>query len=76
MDKDKINDLNKYSIINLKDFDINNYYKNKGIDHIKDNMKITKIDDPVIDLILEEEAKKIMTPLEEWNIRGFINNNK
>ena len=37
-------------------------------------MKIN-IDDPIIDLVLEKDAEKIKTPLEEWNERKFKSNN-
>mgnify|MGYP006116308339 CR=1 FL=1 len=33
------------------------------------------IDDPIIDLVLEKDAEKITTPLEEWNNKGFKSNN-
>ena len=52
----------------------NNYYKNQGIIHIKKRLKIN-IDDPIIDLVLEKDAEKIKTPLEEWNERKFKSNN-
>ena len=54
--------------------DYNNYFKNQGILHIKKRLKIN-IDDPIIDLVLEKEAEKITTPLEEWNERKFKSNN-
>jgi hypothetical protein len=66
--------MEKTIIINLEDFDINNYYKNQGIEYIKQKHHLK--DDPIIDLVLEEEAKQIMTPLEEWIAKGFKNNNK
>ena len=52
----------------------NNYFKNQGINHIKKRLKIN-IDDPIIDLVLEKDAEKIKTPLEEWNERKFKSNN-
>ena len=54
--------------------DYNNYYKNQGINHIKKRLRIN-IDDPIIDLVLEKDAEKIKTPLEEWNERKFKSNN-
>ncbi len=33
------------------------------------------LDDPLINILIEESAKTIVTPLEEWNNRNFINNN-
>ena len=52
----------------------NNYFKNQGINHIKKRLRIN-IDDPIIDLVLEKDAEKITTPLEEWNERKFKSNN-
>ena len=52
----------------------NNYFKNQGINHIKKRLRIN-IDDPIIDLVLEKDAEKITTPLEEWNNKGFKTNN-
>ena len=52
----------------------NDYYKKQGINHIKKRLRIN-IDDPIIDLVLEKDAEKIKTPLEEWNNKGFKTNN-
>ena len=52
----------------------NDYYKKQGINHIKNRLKIN-IDDPIINLVLEKDAEKIKTPLEEWNERKFKTNN-
>ena len=52
----------------------NNYYKKQGIIHIKKRLRIN-IDDPIIDLVLQKDAEKITTPLEEWNERKFKSNN-
>lgn len=54
--------------------DYNNYFKNQGINHIKKRLRIN-IDDPIIDLVLQKDAEKIKTPLEEWNERKFKSNN-
>ena len=54
--------------------DYNNYYINNGVQHIKQRLK-TNLDDPYINLIINESAKSIVTPLEEWNRRNFVNNN-
>ena len=54
--------------------DYNNYYINNGVQHIKNRLK-TNLDDPYINLIINDCAKSIVTPLEEWNRRNFINNN-
>ena len=52
----------------------NDYYKKQGINHIKKRLRIN-IDDPIIDLVLQKDAEKIKTPLEEWNERKFKSNN-
>ena len=54
--------------------DYNNYYKNNGIQHIKSKMK-SGLNDPLINILIEESAKNIVTPLEEWNNRKLVNNN-
>ena len=54
--------------------DYNNYYINNGVQHIKQRLK-TNLDDPYINLIINDAAKSIVTPLEEWNRRKFVNNN-
>jgi len=54
--------------------DYNNYYINNGIQHIKNKMK-SGLDDPLINILVEESAKTIVTPLEEWNNRNLVNNN-
>ena len=54
--------------------DYNNYYKNNGIQHIKSKMK-SGLNDPLINILIEESAKNIVSPLEEWNNRNLINNN-
>lgn len=54
--------------------DYNNYYVNNGFEHIKRKMK-TDLNDPLINILIEESAKNIVTPLEEWNRRNLINNN-
>ena len=54
--------------------DYNNYYINNGVQHIKQRLK-TNLDDPYINLIINDAAKSIVTPLEEWNRRNFVNNN-
>ncbi len=67
----------KEDIKNNFDFskvDYNNYYKNNGIQHIKSKMK-SGLDDPLINILIEESAKSIVTPLEEWNNRNLVNNN-
>ncbi len=54
--------------------DYNNYYKNNGVEYIKSKMK-NGLNDPLMNILIEESAKNIVTPLEEWNKRNFVNNN-
>ena len=54
--------------------DYNNYYVNNGIQHIRSKMK-SGLNDPLINILIEESAKNIVTPLEEWNNRKLVNNN-
>lgn len=54
--------------------DYNNYYINNAVQHIKQRLK-TNLDDPYINLIINDAAKSFVTPLEEWNRRNFVNNN-
>ena len=50
----------------------NDYYINQGVDYIKRNVKLN---DPLMNLIFEEEAKNLKTPLDEWELKDFKNNN-
>jgi len=50
----------------------NDYYINQGVDYVKRNVKLN---DPLINLIFEKEAENITTPLDEWQLRDFKNNN-
>ena len=50
----------------------NNYYINQGVDFVK---RKSKLNDPLLNLIFEKEAENITTPLDEWNMRDFKNNN-
>ena len=50
----------------------NDYYINQGVDYIKRNVKLN---DPLMNLIFEEEAKNLKTPLDEWELNDFKNNN-
>ena len=50
----------------------NDYYINQGVDYIKRNVKLN---DPLMNLIFEEEAKNLKTPLDEWQLNDFKNNN-
>ena len=50
----------------------NDYYINQGVDYIKRNVKLN---DPLMNLIFEEESKNLKTPLDEWELNDFKNNN-
>ena len=50
----------------------NDYYINQGVDYIKRNVKL---DDPLMNLIFEKEAENLKTPLDEWQLKDFKNNN-
>jgi len=50
----------------------NYYYINQGVEYIKRNVKLN---DPLMNLIFEEEAKNLKTPLDEWELKDFKNNN-
>lgn len=50
----------------------NDYYINQGVDYIKRNVKLN---DPLMNLIFEKESENITTPLDEWELRDFKNNN-
>ena len=73
----KLKEQNEEQPINNFDFskaDYNNYYINNGIQHIKSKMK-SGLDDPLLNILVEESAKNMATPLEEWNNRKLKNNN-
>ena len=50
----------------------NDYYINQGVDYVKRNVKLN---DPLMNLIFEKQAENITTPLNEWELRDFKNNN-
>lgn len=50
----------------------NDYYINQGVDYIKRNVKLN---DPLMNLIFEKEAENLKTPLNEWELKDFKNNN-
>ena len=50
----------------------NDYYINQGVDYVK---RKTKLNDPLMNLIFEKQAENITTPLDEWELRDFKNNN-
>ena len=54
----------------------NDFYKDNAEEIIKNRLKINR-NDPYINLIVKEQAKLLdKTPLEDWESRNFINNNK
>jgi hypothetical protein len=71
--------LKQYTIASETDSDIelelddelhyNDYYQHQGIAHIKKRGKII-LNDPLIDLALELDVERILTPLEEYKIRN------
>ena len=62
-DEEKSEDISKISY--------NDYYINQGVDYVKRNVKLN---DPLMNLIFEKEAENITTPLDEWELRDFKNN--
>ena len=64
VDEEKSEDISKISY--------NDYYINQGVDYVKRNVKLN---DPLMNLIFEKEAENITTPLHEWQLRDFQNNN-
>ena len=64
VDEEKGEDISKISY--------NDYYINKGVDYVKRNVKLN---DPLMNLIFEKEAENVTTPLDEWELRDFKNNN-
>jgi hypothetical protein len=65
-------DTNEEKGEDISKISYNNYYINQGVDYIKRNVKLN---DPLLNLIFEKEAENITTPLDEWNMRDFKNNN-
>ena len=65
-------DTNEEKGEDISKISYNNYYINQGVDYIKRNVKLN---DPLMDLIFEKEADNLKTPLDEWNMRDFKNNN-
>ena len=75
--KDRVASEKKYFSDESKGEDIskisyNDYYINQGVDYVKRNVKLN---DPLMNLIFEKEAENITTPLDEWELRDFKNNN-
>ena len=82
VDDDVLNDIiNSFKIpercdpFDFSKVDYNNHNKNRGIEFIKENGRI-RLNDPYINLVLEKATENILTPLEEWEQRGFVNNNE
>ena len=65
-------DTNEEKGEDISKISYNNYYINQGVDYIKRNVKLN---DPLLNLIFEKEADNLKTPLDEWNMRDFKNNN-
>ena len=65
-------DTNEEKGEDISKISYNNYYINQGVDYIKRNVKLN---DPLMNLIFEKEADNLKTPLDEWNMRDFKNNN-
>ena len=66
------NDESNESKEDISKISYNDYYINQGVDYVK---RKTKLDDPLMNLIFEKESENITTPLDEWNMRDFKNNN-
>ena len=82
VDDDVLNDIIKSFKIpercdpfDFSKVDYNNHNKNRGIEFIKENGRI-RLNDPYINLVLEKATEDICSPLEEWEKRGFVNNNE
>ena len=69
----------KQSNIDLQGLNYNHYFTDNAEQIIKDRLRIT-LNDPYINKFVEETAKEIQeknnSNLDDWNERGFINNNK
>jgi hypothetical protein len=65
-------DTNEEKGDDISKISYNDYYINQGVNYIKRNVKLN---DPLLNLIFEKEAENITTPLDEWNMRDFKNNN-
>ena len=64
---------------NFQGLNYNHYFTDNAEQIIKDRLRIT-LNDPYINKFVEETAKQIQetnkSNLDDWNERGFINNNK
>ena len=68
MKNDESNETKEY----ISKISYNDYYINQGVDYIKRNVKLN---DPLMNLIFEEESNNLKTPLDEWQLKDFQNNN-
>ena len=66
------NDESNESKEDISKISYNDYYINQGVDYIKRNVKLN---DPLMNLIFEEESNNLKTPLDEWQLKDFQNNN-
>ena len=66
------NDESNESKEDISKISYNDYYINQGVDYIKRNIKL---DDPWMNLIFEKEVENLKTPLNEWELKDFKNNN-
>jgi hypothetical protein len=69
--KNETNESNE-SKEDISKISYNDYYINQGVDYIKRNVKLN---DPLMNLIFEKEAENLKTPLDEWELKDFKNNN-
>lgn len=64
---------------NFQELNYNHYFTDNAEQIIKERLRIT-LNDPYINKFVEETAKEIQeknnSNLDDWNERGFINNNK
>ena len=66
------NDESNESKEDISKISYNDYYINQGVDYVKRNVKLN---DPLMNLIFEKEAENLKTPLDEWQLKNFKNNN-
>ena len=69
----------KQSNIDLQGLNYNHYFTDNAEQIIKERLNI-KQNDPFINLVIDQQVKEIQeknnSNLDDWNERGFINNNK
>lgn len=65
--------------IDFQGFNYNHYFTDNAENIIKERLNI-KQNDPFINLVIDQQVKEIQeknnSNLDDWNERGFINNNK